>query len=67
MLTAEEICDIRLWFGWGVILEYPTTPKAYLKEALKPSNRKLFLEMSRDKRKAVLRFVIEECNRRGIK
>lgn len=66
-LSAEEKRDVLLWFGWGIVLGYPTTPKAYLKEALKVSNKKLFLEMSRDKRKAILNFVIEECNRRGIK
>lgn len=29
-LTDAETRDIRLWFGWGVILDYPTSPVDYL-------------------------------------
>lgn len=55
-----------MWFGWGSVLEYPTGPKAYLREALKPERRAEFLSMSRPKRKAILRFVIEEHARRRL-
>jgi len=49
-----------LWFGWGTILGYPTGPRSYLKEAMKSRNKSLFLAMPRAKRKAVLRFVMDE-------
>jgi hypothetical protein len=64
-LTDAERRDVLLWFGWGTILEYETTPRAYLREAMK--HKALFLAMSRDKRKAILRFVIEESARRQAK
>ena len=67
LLTDRERGDIMLWFGWGAILGYPTDPKSYLREALKPENRKLFFDMPRAKRKDVLRFVIEEHGRRIFK
>jgi hypothetical protein len=61
-LTDAERRDVLLWFGWGSVLGYETTPRAYLREAMK--HKALFLAMSRDKRKAILRFVIEESARR---
>jgi hypothetical protein len=64
-LTDSEQRDVMLWFGWGAILEYETTPRAYLREAMK--HKALFLAMTRDKRKAILRFVIEESARRQAK
>jgi hypothetical protein len=63
-LTENEKRDIKLWFAWGSIYEYPTGPKAYLKMAMKPERKAEFLAMARPKRKAILRFVIEESNRR---
>jgi hypothetical protein len=57
--------DIKLWFGWGSILRYPTGPKDYLREMMKPDTRPRFLEQPRRKRKAILRFVIEENDRRS--
>lgn len=63
-LSEGEARDVKLWFGWGAVLGYPTNPKAYLREALKPANRALFLAMPRTKRKAALRYVIEEHERR---
>jgi hypothetical protein len=65
-LTSAETREIRLWFGWGAILGYATDPHSYLRDALKPSHRAEFLAMARPKRKAVLRFVIEEHARRKI-
>lgn len=59
-LTAAEVSDIRLWIGWGNVLGYPTDHKAYLKEALKPEYRPMFLTMPRDKRKAILRYLLAE-------
>lgn len=64
-LSHKEKNEIKLWFGWGSLLGFPTGPKAYLKDSMKPGNKKLFLEMPRDLRKAVLRFVIDESNRRA--
>ena len=64
-LTDIERRDILLWFGWGAVLGYGTTPRAYLREAMK--HKALFLAMTRDKRKAILRFVIEEAARRQVK
>lgn len=63
-LTERETADIKLWFGWGSILKYPTGHKDYLRSALKPTRRGEFLSMPRELRKAILRFVIEENNRR---
>ena len=63
-LTEAEVRDIKLWFGWGSIYGYPTSPRDYLREALKPSNISEFLAMPRSKRKAILRFVIDEHARR---
>lgn len=63
-LTNEEIRDIRLWLGWGLILGYPTDPKAYLKEAIKSKNRAEFLKIPRSKRKSILRFIIKEAEAR---
>jgi hypothetical protein len=63
-LTERETGDIMLWFGWGTILGYVTTPRGYLREALKPERRAEFLEMPRPKRRAILRFVIDEHARR---
>ncbi len=64
-LTDRERGDICLWFGWGSVMRYPTAPQDYLREALKPTNRAEFLAMPRPKRKAILRFVIEEHARRN--
>lgn len=66
LLNDAEQRDIGLWFGWGAILNYPTGPRAYLREALKPERRAEFLEMPRPKRKAILRFVIAEHLRRTV-
>ena len=41
MLSSEEKRDIMLWFGWGAVLGYPTGPRAYLREAMKPDNKLL--------------------------
>jgi hypothetical protein len=65
-LTDAERRDIMLWFGWGSILEYPTGPRDYLREALKPERRVEFLAMARQKRRAILRFVIDEHARRRL-
>ena len=64
MLSQPEQRDILLWFGWSALLGYSTDPRSYLREALKPANRALLLEMPRAKRKAILRFVIDEHQRR---
>lgn len=64
-LTDAETRDIRLWFGWGVILDYPTDPCAYLRAMMKPDMRARFLEQPRPKRKAILRFVIAEHAQRS--
>jgi hypothetical protein len=64
-LTDAERRDIMLWFGWGSILDYPTGPLDYLRDALKPSHRADFLAMPRPKRKAILRFIIAEHGRRS--
>lgn len=64
-LSDVEIRDIRLWFGWGAVLGYHTGPRAYLREAMKPDNKRLFLAMPRAQRKAILWFVIEEYERRS--
>lgn len=53
-----------MWFGWGAILGYPTGPRDYLRAMLAPDMRSRFLEQSRPKRKAILRFVIDEHARR---
>lgn len=63
-LTDRERLDVRLWFGWGAMLGYDTSPRGYLREAVKPANKPFLLAMPRDKRKAVLRFVIAEHARR---
>jgi len=63
-LNDAERRDIMLWFGWGAMLGYPTGPCDYLREALKPRHRAEFLVMTRPKRKAILRFVVEEHARR---
>ena len=60
MLSNQEVRDIKLWFGWGAVLGYPTDPRSYLREALKPANKPLFLAMPRTKRKEILQFVIHE-------
>ena len=54
-----------LWFGWGAILGYPTSPRDYFREAMKPSNRPLFFAMPRAKRRDILRFIINEHERRS--
>ena len=64
LLSDGERRDVCLWFGWGAILGYPTGPLDYLREALKPERRAEFLSMPRPKRKAILRFVIDEHVRR---
>lgn len=64
MLDDRERGDILLWFGWGARLGYPTGPRSYLREALRPKFKPEFLAMPRAKRKAILRFVIEEHARR---
>lgn len=66
LLNDAERRDICLWFGWGAVLGYPTGPLNYLREALKPERRAEFLAMPRPKRKAILRFVIDEHARRTI-
>lgn len=66
ILTKDEERDIRLWFGWGAIYGYPTGPRAYLREALRPDRKAAFLSMSRGKRRAILRFVIDESERRAV-
>jgi hypothetical protein len=66
LLNDAERRDICLWFGWGTVLDYPTGPRAYLREALKSERRAEFLEMPRPKRKAILQFVIEEHTRRQV-
>jgi len=66
LLTDAETRDIQLWFGWGAVLGYATGPLDYLRDALKPSHRADFLAMPRPKRKAILRFVIDEHARRAI-
>lgn len=58
MLSDREIGDIKLWFGWGRVLGYPTKPKDYLRHALKYKAE--FLAMPREKRKAILKYIIEE-------
>lgn len=63
-MTEAETGDVKLWFGWGAVLGYPTDPRSYLREAMKPANKSLFLAMARNKRKHILRFVIEEHERR---
>ncbi len=65
ILTDVEARDIRLWFGWGTVLGYATGPRDYLRDALKPANRALFLAMPRLKRKAILRFIVNEHARRN--
>lgn len=65
LLTDDERRDILLWFGWGWLLGYPTSPRAYLREAVKPAHRAELLAMPRPKRKAILRFVIDEHARRA--
>lgn len=64
VLNKDEERDIRLWFGWGAIYDYPTGPRAYLKAALAPHRKAEFLSIPRPKRKAILRFVIDETERR---
>jgi hypothetical protein len=66
LLSDREQGDIKLWFGWGSILGYPTGPRDYLREALKSAHRAEFLAMARPKRKAILRFVIAEHARRRL-
>ena len=63
-LTAAEIGDIKLWFGWGAVLGYPTDPHSYLREALQPKFKAEFLAMPRVKRKEILLFIIDEHKRR---
>lgn len=63
-LTDREEGDIRLWFGWGTILGYPTDPRSYLREAMQPKFKAEFLAMPRARRKEILRFVIDEHGRR---
>ena len=63
-LSFKEKNEIKLWFGWGSLLGYPTGPKDYLRESLR-SHRATFLAMPRDLRKLILGFVIEESNRRA--
>lgn len=60
LLNDAEKRDIKLWFAWGNIYDYPTSPRDYLRAMLKPDMRARFLEQPRAKRKAILRFVIEE-------
>jgi hypothetical protein len=60
LLTDRERRDIKLWFGWGAVLGYSTNPRAYLREAMKPANKPLFLAVPRAKRKEILQFVIHE-------
>ena len=62
-LTEPEIKDIRLWFGWGEVLGYSTSPREYLRSALR--NRSVFLGIPRPKRRAMLQFVIKEHARRS--
>lgn len=57
MLSNEEIRDIKLWFGWGKVLEYPTKPKDYLRHALK--YKKEFLAIPREKRKEILKYIVD--------
>lgn len=64
LLSNDESRDILLWFGWGSILNYPTSHRDYLRAMLQPDMRARFLEQPRAKRKAILRFVIEENIRR---
>lgn len=64
-LTDAEKRDIVLWFAWGGILDYPTDPRSYLSEMLRPATRARFLEQPRDLRRAILRFVIDEHARRA--
>lgn len=64
-LSHTEKNEIKLWFGWGNILNYPTGPKDYLRESLR-SHRETFLAMPRDLRKQILRFVIDENIRRAV-
>lgn len=63
-LTDAEKRDILLWFGWGAIFGYPTSPRSYLRSMLAPDMRARFLEQPRDLRRAILRFVIDEHARR---
>jgi hypothetical protein len=57
MLGEDEIRDIKLWFGWGKVLEYSTKPKDYLRHAMKHNAD--FLAMPRAKRKEILKYIID--------
>ena len=63
-LNADERRDILLWFGWGALLDYPTTHRDYLRAMLRPDMRAAFLAQPRPLRRAILRFVIDEHARR---
>jgi hypothetical protein len=63
-LTPDEIRDIKLWFGWGSILKYPTGPRDYLRSMLAADMRTRFLQQPRELRRLILRFVIDESNQR---
>ncbi len=58
MLGEDEIRDIKLWFGWGRVLNFPTKPKDYLRDAMK--HKADFLAIPRAKRKEILKYVIEQ-------
>jgi len=58
MLGEDEIRDIKLWFGWGRVLDFPTKPKDYLRHAMK--HKVDFLAMPRAKRKEILKYIIEQ-------
>jgi hypothetical protein len=56
MLSDDEVRDIKLWLGWGMVLHFPTKPKDYLRHAMK--HKSDFLAIPRQKRKEILRYII---------